>query len=306
MAHLCKGENNAHRSIAVVLKIVIWIPLQIILLLFSCTDSSIRDENIRLNPGIDSIYHFSVKTSEQNSHSGKPTVKRSDFKIAFRPVNDTIYDFTFQFTSIDTSLLTYLDEADSLRRRITKGSEAAHRLKYSQVYDEARHDVFHGRIRSNGVILSVKGFDEMKKRISRLLKLDQRDVYSMLHGEAGDELVEQLLNMVLLIIPGKKIMLKDTWVRNETINTRAPVKNSHLITYSSMIGDTAVMDVQTVVSAKTGDEGSVYKLGKGTGEWKIDRNTGLPYEWNSQQLTEYRTNHDTINFSLTIKGSMTK
>ena len=298
----CMRENNVLRPNDVGVKFYQIIQLTIVLLLFSCHTSSNKNEDIRLNPVADKEYHFTVEMSEHNSHHQKTNVSRSDFKLTFIPVSDSLYDFAFQFISVDTSILRYLDEQDSLRRRNSADRKKGHRKKYSQAFEEAKNAVFSGRIHANGVILSIKGFDEMRRRIGTLFNMDSRDVHSMLRGASGDELVEQLLNMILLVIPGKKVKPKDTWVKNETINTRAPVKNSHLITYRSLTADTAVLDVETIVSAKTGDEGSVYKLGKGTGVWKVDLHSGLPYEWNSNQLTDYRTNYDTISFSLTIKG----
>jgi hypothetical protein len=195
---------------------------------------------------------------------------------------------------------------DRQRNRVPDATQILLRNKYSQAFREVQRDTFYGQVKANGELVSVKGFDELRNRITKVLEIDRRDVYSMLHEQAGDEEVERLLNMVLIGFPDKQLKPEDTWVVNVTDNTRAPMKYSNLIKYSGIENDTIVLKIETVISAKTGAEGTLYESGKGSGVWKLDRRSGLPYEWNSRQSTEYRTNYDTINYSMTIKGSAIK
>ena len=297
-------ENNTQHSIKLAIKkdaLVFW---ALLLLFFSCKTGPVKNEAFRLNPVLDSPYHFVVHTSELHSKYGKPTERQSAFELIFETVTDSVYGFTFQFTFIDTFLLRYLDQMDSMRNRVSNAQDAIHRFKYSQAFDETKRELFRGRVRSNGLMLSVTGYDEMNRRISRLLELDSRDLYSVLHEVASDENVEKLLNMIFFSVPGRKVNIGDTWVRNVLDNTRAPLKHSHLITFHALNGDTAILKLQTELSAKTGDKGSLFESGKGIGEWKVDRQSGIPFEWHTRNVSIYRTDFDTSTRTVIVKGSI--
>ena len=300
----CTRENNAHVSIGVELIVRFVVTMQVIILVASCNNQTVNEQFFQLNPVIDSPYHYRVHFSENISVAKTPSEKRTEFTIAFRPVSDSIYSFTFQFTRVDTSLLLYFDQMDSLRKRKSGAEALQRRATYSAAFREAQNDVFQGRVNKNGELISVKGFDAMKERITEKLNMDRRDVHSMLHEQTGDAAVEKLVNLVFIGIPGKNVKVEDNWVRNIMDNTRSPVKLSHLITFTEMRDDTAVLRIQTAVSAKTGAEGTLFESGKGTGEWKIQRQTGLPIEWNSRQETEYRTMYDTTNRTILAKGQL--
>lgn len=297
MGMKCMRENNVHEAIA--------IEITTLLLLLMGMQSCNRPDEVEflwLNPVVDSPYHFTIKSSEKHERRLRPLDQSTSFRLNFQAMQDSSYSFTFQFTFLDTALLRYFDEMDKQRNRIPDSSQLVLRKKYSQAFKEAEKDIFYGRVKTNGELLSIKGFEELRNRLSKLLQVDRRDVYSMLHEQAGDQEVERILNMVFMCVPGKTVNPGDTWIRNIMDNTRAPMKYSNLITFSERNNDTVQLKLQIAVSAKTGEEGTLYESGKGTGQMKVNARTGLPFDWSIEQETQYRTHYDTIIRKMITKG----
>jgi len=295
-------ENNTHHSIGV--ELIAGLKIIPLLLLIACQNKSRDDDAFLLNPATDSPYNYKVYYTENISVRQASELKKTAFTISFQPVSDSIYAFNFRFTEIDTSILRYLDRMDSLHKRSPDKNAIFRRAEYSSVFKEAIRDVFHGRVDRKGQVISLNGFDAMKARIKKEIRLDSRDYVSMLQEETGDPAVEKLLNMLFMCIAGKQVKVEDNWVRNVIDNTRSPIKHSHLVTFIAQRKDTAIMNVQTEISAKTAPEGTLFESGKGGGEWKIDRRTGLPYEWNSRYETQYRTAYDTSTRTIVVKGEL--
>jgi hypothetical protein len=153
-------------------------------------------------------------------------------------------------------------------------------------------------INNRGEVQQVTGFQKIAERIARKSGIDIRTVRQYLRDYIGDEIVRDLLSQLFFFLPGKKIQKEDRWVKNITTTANTPVKFSYLVTASDIDieNDTVKLNVQSVISAKTGEEGRQYGEGEINGVISASHSTGMPYHFELiQTITTHTDRYDVTN-----------
>ena len=140
-----------------------------------------------------------------------------------------------------------------------------------------------------GKVIQVTGVERIMEKITRATGKDSRDVYSSLREIFSTKELQDLLTQVFFYIPARPVKLGDNWVNNYTLTAKAPVKFSNLITVQRINGDSVVMDIKTVVSAKTGEGGRVYAEDGQWGTVTASLASGMVYNYRLEDTLRTKT-----------------
>jgi hypothetical protein len=130
---------------------------------------------------------------------------------------------------------------------------------------------------SRGELVTVNGVEKILQKIAMTTGHDSRDVYSSLQDMFSTRAMEDLMKQLLFYLRGRPVLVGENWVNNYTLNAKAPVKYSNLITVQQLQGDTVLLHTKTAVSAWTGEGGRIFAKGDQWGTVKASLATGMPW-----------------------------
>lgn len=264
----------------------------IILILFSCSPAAEKDENRMLvfNPQLDSLYHLTATTivsGEWNSHTNSNS-ETLDFSLACIKKADSISTIRLVFEKINLAS----GNIKAVTEKIAGNPMMADYFRFrDSLLLLAEGQSLLVTCDQKGEVLKVDGFDQIVDRITESIKQDRRTINSILRETIGSKQTTDLIRQSLFFLSGRNIKAGDNWVSNITLIAKAPVKYSNMIIVKEIKGDSVFLDVKTVVSAKTGEEGVVYAQGKQEGSVIVSLTTGIPYMISLNGTTVTKTDH---------------
>ena len=275
-----------------------FITSSIILILFSCSQSPKNDENkiLGFNPPVDSLIHLTAVTNESAEWLGKVNnnsktlefsircIKKDDsgsvIRLVFEKIELTMDDSKMVTEKIPATPMMdgYLLFRDSLLRQAEGKSLLITCNKKAQV-------------------LKVDGFNQIVDRVTDSMKTERLTINGILRDVIGSKQTTDLIHQSFFFLSGRNIKTGDNWVSNITLIAKAPVKYSNMVTVKDIKGDSVFLDIKTVVSAKTGEEGMVYAQGEQDGSATVSLSTGIPYLISLHGVTVTKTD----NYDITQK-----
>lgn len=278
----------------------------IILILFSCCKPAEKDKNTTLafNPQLDSLYHLTATTVESGEWLGRTNSnsKTLDFSLACVKKEDSISTIRLVFkkitlTTSNTKIVIEKIVGNPMMEDYFRFRDSLLRMAEGQslliTCDQ------------KGQVLTVAGFDKIVDRVTDSMRGERRTINGILRGVIGNKETEDLIRQSLFFLSGRNIKTGDNWVSNITLIAKAPVKYSNMIIVKEIKGDSVFLDIKTIVSAKTGEEGVVYAQGKQEGNAVVSLTTGIPYIISLNETTVTKTDHYEITqqrkFSVRIK-----
>jgi hypothetical protein len=295
-----------------------YIPLVAAMLVsvFSCKDV---EDRFAFNPSPGSTLNFTLDIMDSSGMTGNTAVKRQliEFSLQYVQQKDSLYtmQFVFEGLSITQPGIQMTSAGDGSVSVLPTGTyvtisteEADTTIAYEEelggyyqtwknIMPQLRGDSLQVVINSRGEVQQVTGFERITDRIATATGTDVRTVRQFLGDYAGNESIRDLLNQLFFYLPGKKVQKGDKWVKNVVTTAKAPVKLSQLITAANIDEKSGEIElnVESVVSAKTGDEGRQYAEGKVTGKVAAKYNTGLPYNFElTQEVITHTDQYDVI------------
>ncbi|MBS1562789.1 MAG: hypothetical protein JST39_00315 [Bacteroidetes bacterium] len=149
-------------------------------------------------------------------------------------------------------------------------------------------------INRKGVVVKVDGYSRLVDSVVARSGANRREVYNVLKEELQETATQDYLNQVFSFVPGRHIDSGKSWVVDDTLVNQAPVIQSNVYVLKQRIGDTAVLDVTSYVSARRSVGGLPYAKGRRTGILKASYSTGMPYGLFSQGAMTRQTEKDTF------------
>jgi len=135
---------------------------------------------------------------------------------------------------------------------------------------------------ADGNVTEVFGIDDLVANISGTSKLDVNTIKRSLSDYVSVNAIKDLLNRMLSIPRDKEVKVSDSWVKNIILITKAPVKFSNMYTLKKITGDSAYVEIQSMVSTAITSKGdNVYLKGKQQGEAILLYTTGMPYKYDT-------------------------
>jgi hypothetical protein len=126
---------------------------------------------------------------------------------------------------------------------------------------------------------------------------------SMLHDFVSEAAIKDLFNTIFFLLPGSEVQPGERWGNEFILYTKAPVKYSSLFTFLGKENDSSLIEIESIISASTGEGGKTYMKGKRQGTCKLNMVTGLPSEF--QTINQLLTSTDSSEMSTTEKLTVT-
>jgi len=272
-------------------------------LITNCDAPGQNDQVFYLNPILNSPVNYSVKqTSSEWFKENRTGSDSTRFKMIFVEKHDSILSCKL--------FLNYLGTQFPNGRRISTNEPTGKLPSGSTDFialtaflqKQLIADSFWVIMQTNGTVLRVDGFDSIVSRISMRFDIDRRTIWGMLHERAGNNAIRDMLTQLFFYLPAKPVKENDSWVKNIMVTLKAPVKYSNLVQVIKIDKDSIFLKVQTAVTAKTGEGGTIYEEGKRTADISVSKTTGLPFLWKSKEQTIYKSDHLQIKKQIVIEG----
>lgn len=273
--------------------------LSLIILLSGCQFIQRDERDLMFNPAFQRPYHYTLSISSSTSRSSLPGDTMGN-TTGFQTYDTIGMDFTLKnIYYTDTSVLCKL-VFDNFKKKRPGGitvffnTPAGHRSAFRDPYSifDSMGTWIHGLsiqvvVSKKGVVKEVAGVGDLMEDIARAGKRNERDVRRWMRDFVGAFAISDLLNRVFSVIPEAPVKQDDRWVRNITLETKAPVKISNLNTFKQRRGDTVFVNIESIVSAEQSDGGTVYMKGKQSGHATVNYSSGMPtlYETSSETVT---------------------
>lgn len=276
----------------------------------SCQPRQKKEAEFRFDPPFHKEYRYSLAITSSSLMRRYVNDVLTD--TANKEIRDSVrVDFSVQniydMDSILICKLTFHDFKKKAPRStsVVMETPGGRRLVYrnpSAIFDSVGYFVNGHSVQlvidRKGIIRRVDGVDDLIKRIANGSNKEEHQVRRVLADYISDNALKDMLNRIFTVVPQATVQQAERWVRNVTLVTKAPVKISNLYTLKQRSGDTAFINIESIVSATQSEGGSVYMKGKQTGHALVSYSTGMPseYETSWETITTV-TNHlyDVIN-----------
>jgi hypothetical protein len=277
----------------------------------SCSGGKPVDDRFAFKLQTDSVFHLTVEIRDSGGRAGSRKQQWIEFTMQKLQDKDSssviklvidrlgIAQPAIQLAeSRDGSIVVmpagtwiHLSTEDSTADQKIDGLLPEYYETWAAILPKLKGDSMQVIMNSRGEAEQVTGFERITEKITRETATDIRVVRQYLDDYAGNESVRDLLNQLFFYLPGKKIQKGDHWVKNVTMTANAPVKLSHLITVKEVDieRDEVLLYIQSVVSAKTSEEGRQYGEGELTGYITASYRTGLPHRIDLIQIVTTHT-----------------
>lgn len=280
------------------------IPARLLLLMIitgtiaaSCSRAN-KETRWILNPSKNSVYHFTISEQLKEGDSAgffKNITANMDYTLQCVYTRDSVYTFKLLIGpySIDCNNTLYSTAAKKWEKPVVKLFDMSLYYNVVMYYTQfAVGDSLLMEVDTKGKVKQVNGFENMITRVTAATGDDRRTVRAYLEELAGTGPVQDRLTQVFQYLPAKNIRINDNWVSNMLLTANAPVKYSNLLTVKHIQNDTVTLNVQTAISASTGEGGRVYAEGARRGEVQVSYATGILYQCDLYDSVVTRTDHN--------------
>ena len=213
--------------------------------------------------------------------------------LEFQPVKNKIYTYAFVKTSVrqwvydsvnyrtpDTVTFNFSMQHidDSANISINRFTVNSFRWK-----DKVNYKRTTAHAKPIMVLMNDSGAVEKVEGINKLLmdvKMDSgtgKYLDGLIPDYISENGIKDLLNSIFIIVPALPVQVKNTWVKNITTVTKAPIHFSNLYTMNNQDGDTAFIDIQSIISATQSVAQEAYMKGTLEGRAAISYATGMPF-----------------------------
>ena len=278
------------------------IAVSILLCLNACKSNEPQpDHTLDLNPDTDSIYHYSAVLSESSMMNEKKSITTLslDYSLHCIERKDSLRIFELVFEKLTEERKTQGDSSKSPAPPTKKGeiridlSDTSNPMmrQYYALRDSLFKKVVNQSLlitcNDKGQVISVNGFDEIGNRIASQ-DTAYRDGVPMLRDRIGPKIMTDILHQSFFYLRKQPIDSGASWVNNILLIAKAPVKYSNMVTVNRIVGDSVYLQIKSMMSAKTGEEGAVYNQGEQNGTVLTSLSTGMPIQMHLSETSVYK------------------
>jgi hypothetical protein len=156
---------------------------------------------------------------------------------------------------------------------------------------------FYAGIDNTGAIQHLTYDGNMIDSIARIAQLDKYTVKGLTHDYIGADALKDLLNRFFSCTPGSVVSTGSNWQETFFLTTKAPIKVNSLYTLKEIKEDTVLLDMQGIISARTGEGSTLYLEGSQTGKLSVSCTTGIPYRYELTAASVYTTPYYKIQYN---------
>ncbi|MBS1916829.1 MAG: hypothetical protein JST87_11170 [Bacteroidetes bacterium] len=291
----------------------------IALCILACHSSS-SEKKFIFSPEQGKKYLVSVKKENKSSWFYQKPQQRSDsvqldMQLELIQTKDSLYQLALTFINYQIKEQVFLTHINAKNNTLTI-------VKADTVFSNAtgKDDIMHLNyyllkqtkglslkvwMSIKGEVIKVDGFDEIADSITRSSGYDRKDVGYILKEYVGEKTMTDYLNELFCIAPDYYEKAGDSWVKNITLISKAPVKLSSMYKLESIHGDSLFLSQDAAISGRAAENAEPFMLGSRRGKLVVDRKTGIPYSYDAVNDTKTKTSsyiiEETQHFSATVK-----
>jgi hypothetical protein len=155
----------------------------------------------------------------------------------------------------------------------------------------------YARLDSTGIVQHIAYGGDIFDSIARISHLDKYTVNGLTHDHIGVDAIKDLLNRFFSCTPGIEVSAGNNWQNTFFLTTKAPVKVNSLFTLKERKLDTALLDMQGILSGRTGEGSTLYLEGTQTGQAAVSYSTGIPYRYELTAASIYTTPYYKVQYN---------
>jgi hypothetical protein len=155
----------------------------------------------------------------------------------------------------------------------------------------------YAEIANNGSVQHISYGDDLVDSVARSSHLDKYTIKTLTGDHIGIDAIKDLLNRFFTCTPGIEMTTNDNWQSTILLTTKAPVKVNSLYTLKERKADTAFLDMQGVISARTGSGGTLYLEGTQNGNARVSYSTGIPWHYEINAASVYTTPYYKVQYN---------
>lgn len=276
--------------------------------LMACNDK--EDDSFALQPPAGSTYQLTIETEEELIHSKKTM----EFTLQTGPA-DSFQHFNFivkkiAITQPESEMVSgkkgeiIVRPTGRLEMLSTHQSNNGANKEWYNYVSRIIGDSIQVTMNRLGEKTAMDGYANIKNKIIAATGHDPRNVAPILRNYIGPEVMTDLIGQLFFYLPDRKIHLGDHWVKNIVLIEKSHVKYSHLIKVEDITGDTVKLSVQTEVSARMGDGGTLYVEGKLSGKVIASYSTGMPVNLEMHESSVMHTNYEDRKTERIVRASL--
>jgi hypothetical protein len=156
---------------------------------------------------------------------------------------------------------------------------------------------FYAWMDDNGSVQHITYGDDRIDSIARTSHLDKSTIKALTRDHIGAEAMKDLLNRFFSCTPGIEVVTNDNWQSTILLTSKAPVKVNSLYTLKEQKADTVFLDMQGIISARTGSGGTLYLEGTQNGNARVSYSTGIPWHYEINAASVYTTPYYKVQYN---------
>jgi hypothetical protein len=249
-----------------------------------------NDQVLDLNPVMDSAYHISTVITESSSMNNmvSGTSLSVHFSLECTDIEDSLITFKLIFEKIAENRSLVKDSAGA-KQQVDSPVMAMNTALQDSLFKRALGQSLTITCNTRGELTDVKGFDELVDHVTSLSREDRLTINVILRERIGSKMITDLMSQSFCYLHNGPVSKASSWVNNITLIARAPVKYSNMVTVNRISGDSVFLDIQSMMSAKTGEEGALYNQGERKGSVIASLSTGMPFKIDLNESSLYKT-----------------
>ena len=288
-----------------------------ILCMLACHSSSTSEKRFSFSPEPGKKYFISTKHEMKDSWFYEKLQKtyrsvQIDMQFELVDTKDSLFQFTLTFADfkIKQPPITVIIGKTTTVFKVDSISPKENNTNNPMQFDYYLLGLTKGLsmkvwMNKKGEVLKVDGFDKIADSVSKISGHDKKEVRYLLKEYLGEKIVTDYLNELFCIAPDYYEKEGDSWVRNITFISKAPVKLSSMYKIEKIHDDSLFLSQNAVISGRANENAEPFMTGRQNGKLIVDRKTGIPYSYNAESDTKTKTSsyidQSTQIFTATVK-----
>jgi hypothetical protein len=219
-------------------------------------------------------------------------------ELSLNPAQNNVYKYSFfkasrtewpyngdAHTKYDTVHLDFSMKMIGDSNNATTFGVIYHKFKWNNevnyVRDSSHAKPFFVILTDSGTVESVMNTDALLQDIRQDIST-KKYVYGILPDYISERGVQDMFNKVFGVLPARRVKQNDTWLHNQVMIAKAPVQLSNLFVLEHLNSDTAIIQIQSFISARQSAGDITFLKGNKSGYVSVSSITGMPFLFETQ------------------------
>ncbi len=236
-----------------------------------CKIGKQHNEVFQFDPDSSKVYQLVFLKRDSNESTGKIDSLSFQASLRFSKTNDSLIPLDMTFQDIKFSKRVMFGEFD-----------------WNAFFNKLLGYSVRINMNSSGIVKSIRGYG-INFNTSLITDQNSYGERVMFEDYLGENSLRDYLNRLFSSVRVRAVMPGDIWSSTLILTAKAPIKMASTYTLEQQIADTAFINLTSIISARQAEGGEFYLEGKQDGEAVINYNTGVPYSYEANSQSNYKT-----------------